>query len=171
MSPNRFETVERIFHEAKQLQPSERPGFLDQGCGDDKDLRAEVESLLAHAGADSLHIRPIPGDPQENLGTKIGRYKLLQQIGEGGFALAISIPPRSETKLWNRSRYRRAARVRPSTPSRNRALPLVTRVRDNLLGMSSKHDAGNAAILARIGGAQNCHCVVPYCWLPVDAPP
>ena len=50
MSAERFETVERIFHEAKQLQPSERPGFLDEACTGDQALRAELESLLAHAG-------------------------------------------------------------------------------------------------------------------------
>ena len=86
MSAERFETVERIFHEAKQLQPSERTGFLDEACSGDQDLRAELESLLAHAGDDSLHIRSAPsGSMPETPGKMIGRYKLLQQIGEGGF--------------------------------------------------------------------------------------
>jgi hypothetical protein len=65
---------------------------LDQACGGDPRLRAEVESLLhAHAGAAGFFkdVIPSPGrtlDARSAVGpgTEVGPYKLLEQIGEGG---------------------------------------------------------------------------------------
>ncbi|MGO9467968.1 MAG: tetratricopeptide repeat protein [Isosphaeraceae bacterium] len=70
--------------------------FLDQACGTDPALRPRVEELLrAHqdAGAflggagqqDVTRDHPISERP----GTIIGPYKLLEQIGEGGFGLVF----------------------------------------------------------------------------------
>jgi WD40 repeat protein/serine/threonine protein kinase len=79
-----------VFHEAKARSAGvERERFLAEACGDDVELRAQVLSLLqAHEGAgDFLKAGPAyPGLAaiSEKPGDKIGRYKLLQQIGEGG---------------------------------------------------------------------------------------
>src|SRR5262249_9446239 len=66
--------------------------FLDQACGPDAGLRARVEELLrAHQEAGNFLGRPDPPDVTcdeaitEGPGTVIGPYKLLEQIGEGGF--------------------------------------------------------------------------------------
>ena len=70
--------------------------FLDQACGTDPALRPRVEELLrAHqdAGAflggaeqqDATRDQPVAERP----GTIIGPYKLLEQIGEGGFGLVF----------------------------------------------------------------------------------
>jgi serine/threonine protein kinase/WD40 repeat protein len=70
--------------------------FLEQACGTDAAARARVEELLrAHqdAGAflggaakpDATRDPPIAERP----GTVIGPYKLLEQIGEGGFGLVF----------------------------------------------------------------------------------
>src|ERR1051325_9643696 len=78
------------------LPPAERAAFLDQACVGDARLRQEVESLLAaHEQAESFLETPPPKlaatETQvvrtlltEKAGDTIGRYKLLQQIGEGG---------------------------------------------------------------------------------------
>ena len=70
---------------------AERSGFLDLACAGDGELRREVESLVAaHLAADSfLKPRMVPdlGPPAENPGDRIGRYKLLEMIGEGGFGI------------------------------------------------------------------------------------
>jgi hypothetical protein len=96
MTTNPFEQVEDLFHKAKALEPEERAGFLDEACDGALDLRAEVESLLTHsdAGTSQVCLRP-DGDSTETIvdrgpvsegpGTKIGPYKILQKIGEGGF--------------------------------------------------------------------------------------
>ena len=74
------------------------PAFLDQACGTDAPLRAQVEKLLAaHAQLGSFHEAPQPGlaatiaapPLAEAPGTVIGPYKLLEQIGEGGFGVVF----------------------------------------------------------------------------------
>ncbi|MBI3845643.1 MAG: serine/threonine protein kinase [Planctomycetes bacterium] len=89
--PNR---IESLFAEALERPAAERTAFLDRACADDTVLRSEVESLLsahdetwnlvdshAHAEARQAAIRATVEAP----GMTIGRYKLLQEIGHGGF--------------------------------------------------------------------------------------
>ena len=82
-----------IFAEALRLtNAAERAAYLDRTCADDPELRQEVESLLsAHVQAGNF-LRPTisilePDPAHEHAGTRIGRYKLLEQIGEGGFGV------------------------------------------------------------------------------------
>src|SRR5437867_4355230 len=85
---------ETIFATALALPPEERAACLDQACGGDAALRHRVEVLLnAHAAGAFLEVSAAPVTPQapqvsppisERPGDNIGRYKLLQQIGEGG---------------------------------------------------------------------------------------
>jgi WD40 repeat protein/serine/threonine protein kinase len=72
--------------------------YLDEACAGDPVLRQEVEVLLrAHSGADSLfdHSAASPvatlDEPtlSESPGTVIGPYKLLEQIGVGGFGVVF----------------------------------------------------------------------------------
>ena len=86
-----------VFSAARQLPVRERAAYLDETCADDASLRQRVEELLRaseQAGAflESPAAVPLgPGgtlrlelSPAEKPGGRIGRYKLLQQIGEGG---------------------------------------------------------------------------------------
>ncbi|MCH8343263.1 MAG: protein kinase [Planctomycetes bacterium] len=85
---------EQVFHEARAIEsPSERDGYLRGACGNDAALRAKVEALL-QADAEAGSFLASAGDegnativaaPHEQAGAMIGRYKLLQPIGEGGF--------------------------------------------------------------------------------------
>ncbi len=101
-----------IFGEAIALgSPEERTAFLARVCAGDTALRAEVESLLeALARANGVFPRrPSPshrlanGSEQENsegkrsgirlrveaVGSRIGPYKLVEQLGEGGMGLVF----------------------------------------------------------------------------------
>jgi serine/threonine protein kinase/tetratricopeptide (TPR) repeat protein len=87
-----------IFKAAVKLPPDRRAAYLDQACGSDAELRAEIESLLhAHdTSCDFLENVPAGPDPTEDYqpiaerpGTVIGPYKLMEQIGEGGFGLVF----------------------------------------------------------------------------------
>jgi serine/threonine protein kinase len=72
----------------------ERQSYLAERCGEDAELRGQVESLLqAYEKAGGFLQKPLVAGPPtglaETVGTVIGRYKLLQQIGEGGFGVVF----------------------------------------------------------------------------------
>jgi WD40 repeat protein/serine/threonine protein kinase len=90
---DRSEQAKAIFLEAMEKQePDQWPAFLGQACGGDTALRAEVEKLLrARLELGSFHEVPrlapaltVDQPVAEIPGTRIGPYKLLQEIGEGG---------------------------------------------------------------------------------------
>ena len=89
--------VRDYFLAAAELPAGERATFLAANCGGDGELRAAVERLLAaHEQPASVLNRPAPGMPTaeytpitERPGTVIGPYKLMEQIGEGGFGLVF----------------------------------------------------------------------------------
>jgi tetratricopeptide (TPR) repeat protein len=90
-----------IFLEAREMPAAKRTAYLVGACGKDVALRVKVEALLkADAEAGSFMAAPSPigaaadsvsadaspaADPlSERAGAQIGRYKLLEKIGEGG---------------------------------------------------------------------------------------
>ena len=90
--PDNWNRAKDVFHEALRKPASERSRFVANACGNDADLRAQVEELLAgHDAAGNFLALPetAPGAGavriHESPGTEIGPYKLLQLIGEGGF--------------------------------------------------------------------------------------
>jgi serine/threonine protein kinase len=86
-----------IFLAALELPtPAERAAYLKGTCGADAALLANVQELLAaHENGDDFLDRPPPNvtvDEQpvtERPGSVIGPYKLLEQIGEGGFGIVF----------------------------------------------------------------------------------
>src|SRR5439155_9597185 len=87
-----------IFLEAlDHPSPRARGVFLDGACREDPALRGKVEAMLAdHFSADAFMAAPAVAEAAfseseppgiERLDTTIGRYKLLQKIGEGGFGV------------------------------------------------------------------------------------
>ena len=95
--------AKRIFLEAiEQNSADEVARFVDAACADNPALRGRVEELLrAHQQAGKFlgGPSPAPGEAEHTLtadelgrdqpGTIIGPYKLLQQIGEGGFGVVF----------------------------------------------------------------------------------
>ena len=90
-------TAEKIFEGAIILPtPQERAAYVRGACGEDQALRQQVESLIqAHEEVGGFMptdpgeaVITIPDRPlSEGEGTCIGRYKLLQRIGEGGMGV------------------------------------------------------------------------------------
>jgi WD40 repeat protein len=83
------EKLEALFEAAVALDTdAQRADYLDRACPDPQ-LRREVEALLeAHRNPDSLFAEEtvqVETTPAEGVGTMIGRYKLLEALGEGGF--------------------------------------------------------------------------------------
>ena len=76
--------------------PVERAAYLDRACGQDESLRLHLEGLLAEQEQlGSFLAQPLASPAiavghamlSEGVGTKIGPYKLLQKIGEGGMGV------------------------------------------------------------------------------------
>ncbi len=89
---------EILFEEAAALPAEERAAYLDAACAGNPEMRARLDGLLrSHEASGFMEDRtaaPFPlaasshaHVPAEEFGTVIGRYKLLQEIGEGGFGV------------------------------------------------------------------------------------
>ena len=103
MSVDRWERTKQILEEALRISVEERSKFLDVACGNDQELRAEVESLitsheqagsqfLAAAAPDILDLTsstslsstsPFPAQ----LNKVVGHYRILEKLGGGGMGV------------------------------------------------------------------------------------
>ena len=98
------ERLRDIFDQARRLTGTERAAFLDRLAQSEPSLRAQIEDMLealqeagpflseptrrygdASPTADSTAAETVVAAMREGPGTRIGPYKILQLIGEGGF--------------------------------------------------------------------------------------
>jgi serine/threonine protein kinase len=98
MPANREKDIE-LFGEAIQLPKERRGAFLDRICADDPHLRGRIEALLKFNDRAGDFLEAPPTDALKEVrakvtagekpGDQIDRYKLLQQIGEGGYGVVF----------------------------------------------------------------------------------
>src|ERR1700677_2389049 len=96
MTADRWNQVQNLFVEAADMPPEERGAFLDTACGDDADLRRELDSLFQY---DSEPGERQPGGPltavigeaaaslaasKSMVGRRIGPYRLVGLADSGG---------------------------------------------------------------------------------------
>lgn len=95
MNPERLKQIEEVYHAASELPAAEREAFLSEKCGDDQDLRCEVDSLLSIESSSDIFIDASPASlaaemfsneakPANLVGKEVGHYKLVKLIGTGG---------------------------------------------------------------------------------------
>ena len=93
MNPERWKRVEALLDAALDLDPAERPSFLEGECSDDPSLVREVLSILAsgEAGGSILERRAVDvaGPMVEEtmpspIPERVGAYRIERVIGEGG---------------------------------------------------------------------------------------
>ncbi len=109
MTPERHAHIKELFLAACRMPPKQRPDWLDERCGDDADLRAEVERLLDQH-SDDLTIDPPDaqtpefGDSHRPTGSSTSnsaldsiryhsgdvvanRYRIVSRLGAGGMGV------------------------------------------------------------------------------------
>jgi hypothetical protein len=96
-STDRWSRVAALFHEARQRQGRERAAFVEEACGADSELKAELEGLLgADAGADGFLGDASPAVASLLLdeaaavmpaGAMVGPYRIARALGRGGMGI------------------------------------------------------------------------------------
>ena len=97
LTPERWQQIEGIFLDAVDIDdPAARARFLTEACGGDAELRNEVEKLIAQdAAAEDEILQPLVersgiyafaelAEKDPYIGSRLGNYKILREIGEGG---------------------------------------------------------------------------------------
>ena len=94
MKSDELKEIERIYQSALEISPDKRSAFVNESCGEDIELREEVESLLSFYKTTDKLINQTPDllaaeilaeiGTQDFSGREISNYKILSQIGKGG---------------------------------------------------------------------------------------
>src|SRR5947209_6166420 len=85
MQPDRWRRIKEILETGLRLSGNERLDYVGRACGDDAQLREEVQSLIDayEESGDALEIAPrAPADPL--IGSLLGPYRVAELIGSGG---------------------------------------------------------------------------------------
>ena len=94
MTPERWQQIDELFHAALAHEPAKRTAFLVSACGNDEELRLEVESLISfrdgcedfiETPADDLAAAVLRShNSRLEPGYQIDTYRLLRHLGTGG---------------------------------------------------------------------------------------
>src|SRR5215472_7086417 len=90
MTPDRWKRLEEIYHAARTRDSAERAAYVAEACGDDEDLRLQIDSLLIHSEALSkLESNLVPGAAPARLtaGAMIGPYCIKERLDAGGMGV------------------------------------------------------------------------------------
>ena len=149
MDPERWRRVGELFHRALEHDAGDRARFLDGACGGDPELRAEIESLLAHHEDGTPRVAPTPpeeptraGDDSgdERLdGRRLGPYRVIRKLGEGGMGMV---------HLAEDSRLGRRVAIKVLPPPFTRDEPRRRRLRREARAAASLAHPGIATVYA-----------------------
>ncbi len=94
MKTDKFKKIEEIYLSVIEIPNNDRKEFLDERCGDDKDLRKEVELLLSFEDPEDNFLEEPPdqlaaelmseNETSDYTNQKIKHFEILEKIGKGG---------------------------------------------------------------------------------------
>jgi serine/threonine-protein kinase len=93
MDPEHWSRIEQLYHQAAALEGVERGLFLARACGDDRTLRADIESLLDEDAATEAFLeepalavaaRLVTDEIPDLTGRLLGPYRIDMLLGAGG---------------------------------------------------------------------------------------
>jgi serine/threonine protein kinase/Tfp pilus assembly protein PilF len=93
MNRERWTKFQEAFHRLVDCPVSERPQVLQLVCGDDAELRGELEAMLASdtVGEERLRqaiggavVHAVEGQRNRHIGTVLGAYRIIGVLGHGG---------------------------------------------------------------------------------------
>jgi len=101
MRPERWQTIEDLYHTASGLPDDQRDSFLRSACGEDQSLLREIESLLRQGDkpqcfldspAVAVMAKAIVADELRSNasfleGKSVSHYRILETIGRGGMGV------------------------------------------------------------------------------------
>src|SRR5215472_6177006 len=101
MRPDRWQTIEDLYHTASGLPDDQRDSFLHAACGEDQSLLREIESLLRQGDkpqclldspAVAVMAKAIVADELRSNasfleGKSVSHYRILEAIGRGGMGV------------------------------------------------------------------------------------
>jgi serine/threonine protein kinase len=126
MTPERWQRVKELFHDALERPADERAAFLAEICGDDAEARAALERLVdAHAAAGNFLETPAAPEPAVRpllTGRRFAHYELGPRVGVGGMGevykaidgmlnreVAIKVvtgdEPLAQARLWREAEH------------------------------------------------------------------
>ena len=118
--PDRWSRLDEVFQGALELPAAYRTAYLDRACDGDRDLRVEVEAMLAAEAIGLERLVPgdeqPPADPDPFLGMRLGPWQIVEFIGRGGMG-TVYLAERADGQYEQRV----ALKLVPASAHRNRA--------------------------------------------------
>lgn len=111
MTPQKWQQIKAILEDAVEIEPAARPAFIEKACRGDAELRDQVEAFLSRndTNAERLDEGVLSSldellQPAESplIGTKIGHYKVLSELGAGGMG-TVFLAERSDGQFEQRA--------------------------------------------------------------------